>query len=62
MVHTHEGKKFRGVKKFKIIQNPKTGELVREPVPDTKHKKSPKVRKEHEYQKEFKLPEKQNTN
>lgn len=59
MVHTHEGKKFRGVKKIKIIQNPKTGELVREPVTDPKeHKKSPKVRKKREYQKKFKLPKK----
>jgi hypothetical protein len=59
MVHTHEGKKFRGRKKLKIIQNPKTGELVREPVTDPKeHKKSPKVRKKREYQKKFKLPKK----
>ena len=59
MVHTHEGKKFRGQKKVKIIQNPKTGELVRKPVTDPKeHKKSPKVRKKREYQKEFKLPKK----
>lgn len=59
MVHTHEGKKFRGRKKLKFIQNPKTGELVREPVTDPKeHKKSPKVRKKREYQKEFKLPKK----
>ena len=61
MVHTHEGKKFRGVKKMKIIQNPKTGELVRKPVTDPReHKKSPKVRKKREYQKEFKLPKKHN--
>jgi hypothetical protein len=60
MVHTHEGKKFRGVKKLKIIQNPKTGELVRKPVTDPKeHKKSPKVRKKREYQKDFKLPKKE---
>lgn len=59
MVHTHDGKKFRGQKKFARVQNPKTGELVREPITDPKkHKKSPKVRKNHEYQKEFKLPEK----
>jgi hypothetical protein len=63
MVHTHEGKKFRGRKKIRFIQNPKTGELVREPVTDPKkHKKSPKVRKKREYQKEFKLPKKSNKN
>jgi len=59
MVHQHNGKKFRGRQWWRIKQNPKTGELEREPVTDPKkHKKSDKVRKQHEYQKEFKLREK----
>lgn len=59
MVHQHNGKKFRGREWWRIKQNPKTGELTREPVTDPKSRKgSGKVRKQHEYQKEFKLPEK----
>jgi len=59
MVHIHNGKKFRGRKKLKIIQSPKTGELNRVPTTDPgKRKKSKKVKKNREYQKEFKLPEK----
>ena len=59
MVHIHNGKKYRGRKKLKFIQSPKTGELQRVPVTDPgKRKKSPKVKKDHEYQKEFKLPDK----
>lgn len=59
MVHLHNGKKFRGRKKLKFIQNPKTGELQRVPVTDPgKRKKSTKLKKDHEYQKDFKLPEK----
>jgi hypothetical protein len=61
MVHTHNGKKFRGRKWWQLNKNPKTGELAREPVTDPKkRKKSSKVRKHHEYQKEFELPEKSN--
>ena len=61
MVHLHNGKKFRGREKWRFIQNPKTGELAREPNTDPKkRKKSPKVRKNDEYQKEFELPKKSN--
>ncbi|MBC7388180.1 MAG: hypothetical protein H7329_03120 [Opitutaceae bacterium] len=59
MVHLHNGKKYRGRKKLKFIQNPKTGELQRVPVTDPgKRKKSTKLKKDHEYQKDFKLPDK----
>lgn len=58
MVHTHNGKKFKGRKWYQFKQNPKTGELVREPVTDPKKRKhSDKVRKNDEYQKEYKHPE-----
>lgn len=61
MVHTHNGRKFRGREWWRRKQNPKTGELVRQPVTDPKKRKgSKKVRKNDEYQKEFKLPEKSN--
>jgi hypothetical protein len=61
MVHTHDGRKFRGREKWRLNQNPKTGELVRSPVTDGGKKKKPdNVKKKHEYQKEFTLPEKTN--
>jgi hypothetical protein len=61
MIHTHNGKKYKHREWWRKTQNPKTGELVREPVTDPiKRKSSDKVRKQDEYQKEFKLPEKKN--
>ena len=59
MIHIHNGKKFRGREWWRRNQNPKTGELAREPVTDpSKRKGSPKVKKNDEYQKEFELPKK----